>query len=309
MMLAMSDYLPGLLLAIARPEVSWASRAIEPFTHDFMLWAMLIAALIGAVSAMLSCYLVLKGWSLMGDAISHAVLPGIILASVINLPMAIGAFIAGMLCAISTGWIKSHSRVKEDTVLGIVFTGLFALGLVMMTKIESSIHYNHILLGNLLGIETHDMIQVAVSCGIVLVVTLVKRRDLLLLCFDPAQAKASGLNTTFLYYLLLGLIAMTVVASLQAVGFILTVAMLITPGAIGFMLTDRFGKMLWIATGSAVFASVGGTYISFFLDISPAGFIVLIQAAIFLLAVVFAPKHGLISRKRQVRAAMRGLAQ
>lgn len=299
--------LAQVFLMVARSDMSWMERLIEPFTWPFMQQALIMAALIGAVSAMLSCYLILKGWSLMGDAISHAVLPGIILAYVVGAPLAIGAFIAGMACAISTGWIKSHSRVKEDTVLGIVFTGLFALGLVMMTKIESDIHLNHILLGNLLGIETKDMIQVVASCSIALLVTIIKRRDLMLLCFDPAQAKAAGLNTTFLYYLLLGLIAMTVVAALQAVGFILTVAMLITPGAIGFMLTDRFGKMLWIAVGSAVFSSVMGTYLSFIFDNSTAGSIVLIQAAIFLLAVVFAPKHGLIARKRQVRAAMRGV--
>lgn len=295
----------NLALTLARTDATWISRLLEPLNYGFMIQAMLIAALIGAVSALLSCFLVLKGWSLMGDAISHAVLPGIILAYVVGAPLALGAFIAGMFCAVSTGWIKSHSRVKEDTVLGIVFTGLFALGLVMLTKIETNVHLNHILLGNLLGIEHHDMIQVAVSCTAVLLVTIVKRRDLMLLCFDPAQAKACGLNTTVLYYVLLGLIAMTAVAALQAVGFILTVAMLIAPGAIGFLLTDRFGKMLWIATASAVFSSVAGTYVSFFLDNSSAGCIVLIQATIFALAVVFAPKHGLISRRRQVKAALR----
>ncbi len=227
-------------------------RLLEPLQYQFMIEALLIAALIGAVCAVLSCYLVLKGWSLMGDAISHAVLPGIVIAYVVGAPLAIGAFISGLVCAGSTGWIKNHSRVKEDTVMGIVFTGLFALGLVMFTKVQTDVHLNHILFGSLLGIETADMIQAIVTSSITLFVMLVMRKDLLLFCFDPSQAKAVGLNTTVLHYVMLSVLSATIVAALQAVGIILTVAMLITPGCIAYLLTDRFDRMLIIAVASAV---------------------------------------------------------
>lgn len=284
------------------------SRWAEPFQYGFMLQALGVAALIGMACAMLSCYLVLKGWALMGDAISHAVLPGVVLAYVVGAPLTLGAFVAGLFCASATGWIKARSRLKEDTVMGIVFTGLFALGLVMMTMVETDLHLNHIILGSLLGIHRGDLIQVVVTCVVVSAVVLVKRRDLMLLCFDLVQARAVGLRTTALYYLLLAMLAATAVAALQAVGIILTVAMLITPGSIGYLLTDRFGRMLAIACASAIFAAVGGTYVSYFLDGSTAGCIVLMQAGMFLLAVVFAPRHGLLARRRAVKAALRATA-
>ncbi len=277
---------------------------LEPLRYGFMIQVLILAALIGLVCAMLSCFLVLKGWALMGDAISHAVLPGVVLAYVAGLPLTVGAFLAGMLCAVSTGWIKARSAIKEDTVMGIVFTGLFALGLVLMTLVESDLHFDHIIKGSLLGIEPHTMIQMYITCGLTLLAVLVKRKDLLLLCFDPTQAKAVGLNTTFLYYLLLTLLAATTVAALQAVGIILTVAMLITPGSIAYMWTNRFGRMLWIAAGSAVFSAVVGTYISYFIDGSTAGFIVLIQSVLFAVTVIVAPRHGLIARWRMVNAAL-----
>lgn len=277
-------------------------RLLEPFQYGFMVEAFLLAALIGAVCAVLSCYLVLKGWSLMGDAISHAVLPGIVLAYLVGAPLAIGAFLSGLLCAAATGWIKSNSRVKEDTVMGIVFTGLFALGLVLFTKVPADVHLNHILFGSLLGIERHDMVQAVISGGITLIVILVMRKDLLLYCFDPNQARAVGLNTTFLHYLLLSLLSATIVASLQAVGIILTVAMLVTPGCIAYLLTDRFGRMLWIAVASAVFSAVVGTYISYFLDGATGACIVLTQALLFMIALFAAPKHGVIANRRRARA-------
>jgi len=257
----------------------------------------LIAALIGAVCAILSCYLVLKGWSLMGDAVSHAVLPGIVVAYLVGLPLAVGAFCAGLLCAASTGWIKNHSRIKEDTVMGVVFTGLFALGLVMFSKVQTDVHLNHILFGSLLGIDTHDMIQAVVSAGVTLVIILALRKDLLLYLFDPHQARAIGLNTTVLHYLLLALLSATIVAALQAVGIILTVAMLIAPGCIAYLISDRFDRMLLIASGSAIFSGVVGTYISYFLDGATGACIVLTQAMIFVLALFFSPKNGLIARR------------
>jgi ABC-type Mn2+/Zn2+ transport system permease subunit len=246
----------------------------------------------------LSCFLVLKGWSLMGDAISHAVLPGIVIAYSIGAPLALGAFASGLLCAVATGWIKANSRLKEDTVMGIVFTGLFAFGLVLFTKIKTDLHLDHILFGNILGIEPRDLIESCVVAGVTLVIVLALRRDLLLYCFDANHARAIGLPTNFLYYLLLALLAATIVAALKAVGIILVIAMLVTPGCIAYLLTDRFNRMLWIAVGSAVFSSLFGVYISFFLNASTAACMVLTQALIFLVVLVFAPKHGLLAHRR-----------
>lgn len=272
---------------------------LAPFSYGFMIEALLVASLIGAVCAVLSCFLVLKGWSLMGDAISHAVLPGIVIAYLVGAPLAIGAFVSGLVCAVATGWIKNHSRVKEDTVMGIVFTGLFALGLVMFTKVQTDVHLNHILFGSLLGIERHDMIQAVVAGSVTLIVMLVLRRDLLLFCFDPNQARAVGLNTQVLHYVMLAVLSATIVAALQAVGIILTVAMLVTPGCIGFMLTDRFDRMLMVAVGSAVAAAVIGTYVSYFINGATGSCIVLAQSAFFVLAMVFAPRHGMIAMRRR----------
>jgi ABC-type Mn2+/Zn2+ transport system permease subunit len=273
-------------------------RLLEPFQFPFMTDAMLVGVAVGAVCAVLSCFLVLKGWSLMGDAISHAVLPGIVIAYGIGAPLALGAFASGLFCAVATGWIKANSRIKEDTVMGVVFTGLFAFGLVIFTKIKTDLHLDHILFGNILGIEPRDMIESCAVAGVTLVTVLALRRDLLLFCFDANHARAIGLPTTFLYYLLLALLAATIVASLKAVGIILVIAMLVTPGCIAYLLTDRFTHMLWIATGSAVFSSLTGVYVSFFLNASTAACMVLVQASIFLLTLVFAPKYGLFARPR-----------
>lgn len=279
--------------------MSWAT----PFQYDFMLQALAVGALVGAVCAIFSCLLVLKGWSLMGDAISHSVLPGIVLAYAAGIPLAIGAFASGLVCTIGTGFIKSHSRVKEDTVMGVVFTGLFALGLVLFTKIESDQHLNHILFGSLLGIPKAQILQAAVIGSVTLVVTLAIRKDLLLFCFDPAHAQTVGLNVTFLNYVMLTLLSLTIVASLQAVGVILVVAMLVTPGSIGFLMTDRFGRMQIIAVASAVFSSVTGIYASFFLNASTGACIVLVQAILFIIALGFSPKRGLFRLKRTIAQA------
>lgn len=281
------------------------ARLLEPFQFPFMVDAMVVGVAVGAVCSVLSCYLVLKGWSLMGDAISHAVLPGIVIAYAVGAPLALGAFVSGLLCAVLTGFIKANSRVKEDTVMGVVFTGLFAFGLVIFTKVESDLHLDHILFGNILGLEAGDLRDTLIVAGITLVVVLALRRDLLLYCFDPSHARTIGLRTTVLYYLLLSLLAVTIVVSLKAVGIILVIAMLVTPGCIGYLLTDRFGRMLAIAGASATASSFFGVYVSFFLDASTGACIVLLQAAIFLVALVFAPKHGLLAAKRQQRAAMK----
>lgn len=270
---------------------------LAPFQYDFMIQALLVGALVGAVCSILSCFLVLKGWSLMGDAVSHAVLPGIVGAYMLGIPLAIGAFVSGVFCAAATGFIKDNTRVKEDAAMGIIFTGLFALGLVMFTKVQTDLHLNHILFGSLLGISPKDIIQTSIVGGITLIIVLLMRKDLLLFCFDPSQARSIGLNTKMLYYVLLSLLSATIVASLQAVGIILVIAMLITPGCIAYLLSNRFNHMLMIAAASAIFSCLAGTYISYFINGSTAGCIVLVQASLFILAMIFAPNQGLLAQK------------
>ena len=218
-----------------------------PLSYPFMQRALIVSIMVGAVCAVLSCYLVLKGWSLMGDAISHAVLPGIVVAFVLGLPLAVGAFAAGLSCALLTGYLKEHSRVKEDTVMGIVFSGMFGFGLVIFTKVETDQHLNHILFGNVLGVTVRDLIETAIIAGGTLLIVLVKRRDLLLYCFDPNHARVVGLPVRALHYGLLILLSLTIVGALKAVGIILVIAMLVAPGAIAYLLTDSFERMLLIA--------------------------------------------------------------
>ena len=276
---------------------------LEPFQFPFMVDAMIVGVAVGAVCSVLSCYLVLKGWSLMGDAISHAVLPGIVIAYAVGLPLAVGAFASGLLCAVATGYIKANSRVKEDTVMGVVFTGLFAFGLVIFTKVKSDLHLDHILFGNILGLAAGDLRDTLVVGGLTLAIVLALRRDLLLYCFDAGHARTIGLRTDVLHYLLLSLLAVTIVVALKAVGIILVVAMLVTPGCIGYLLTDRFNRMLLVAAASAVGSGFFGVYLSFFINASTGACIVLLQAALFMVALVFAPKHGLLAARRQRRLA------
>lgn len=273
------------------------THLLDPFRYGFMQDALLAAAVVGTVCAVLSCYLVLKGWSLMGDAVSHAVLPGIVIAYVMGLPLALGAFASGLFCAVGAGYLKANSRIKEDTVLGITFTGLFALGLVMFSRIETDMHLNHILFGSLLGIPKPLLWQTIWLGGLVLLVILVKRRDLLLFCFDPTQARSVGINTTLLHYLLLSLLSLAIVVSLQAVGIILVVAMLITPGCVGFLWTTRFDHMLAVSVASALAASLLGTYVSFFINGSTGACIVLIESLILLISLLISPRHGWLRRR------------
>ena len=270
----------------------------EPLAYDFMQRALLVAVLVGAVSSVLSCFLVLKGWSLMGDAVSHAVLPGIVAAFVLKLPLAVGAFAAGLLSALATGYLKEMSRVKEDTVMGIVFSGMFGFGLVLFTRIDTDQHLNHILFGNVLGVTTRDLIETAVVSTLVLAIILAKRRDLLLYCFDPQHAWTIGLDVRLLHYGLLVLLALAIVASLKAVGIILVVAMLIGPGAIAFLVTNSFDRMLLVALSVAIGSSVVGTLLSFHIDGATGPTIVLVQAAVFVLAFMVTT-----SRRGQIAAA------
>jgi manganese/iron transport system permease protein len=273
-----------------------------PMSYPFMQRALIVSLIVGAVCAVLSCYLVLKGWSLMGDAISHAVLPGIVIAFVLGVPLAIGAFLGGLSCALLTGYLKENSRVKEDTVMGIVFSGMFGFGLVIFTKVQTEQHLTHILFGNVLGVSWRDLIETAIIAGITLAIVLVKRRDFLLYCFDPNHARSIGLPVRVLHYGLLILLSLTIVASLKAVGIILVIAMLVAPGAIAYLLTDSFERMLVIAVTVATASSAIGTVASFHIDGATGACIVLVQMVVFVLAFLFAPKRGLLAVRARRRA-------
>lgn len=284
--------------------MSWLFDLVAvPLSYGFMQRALGIAVLVGAVCAVLSCYLVLKGWSLMGDAVSHAVLPGLVIATVLGLPLAIGAMAAGLTCALLTGYLKERSRVKEDTVMGIVFSGMFGFGLVLFTKIETDQHLLHVLFGNLLGVTVEDLVETAIVAGVTLVAIMLKRRDLLVYCFDPQHARSLGLPVAVLHYGLLILLSLTIVASLKAVGIILVVAMLVAPGAIGQFMTNRFDRMLVIACIAAIGSSVIGTLISFHIDGATGPCIVLVQAVAFLLALLFGPQGGLLRQRPTLAGA------
>ncbi|MEB3292266.1 MAG: metal ABC transporter permease [Synechococcales bacterium] len=269
-----------------------------------MVKAILMSVIVGIVCSVLSCYMTLKGWALMGDAVSHSVLPGVVLAYLLKLPLALGAFVFGVGSVLAIGYIQAQTRIKEDTVIGLVFTGFFALGLVLVSKIRSSLDLTHILFGNVLGIALPDMIQTIAISLISLIALLLLQKDLLLFCFDPTHARSIGLNTTALHYTLLTILSLTAVAGLQTVGILLVVAMLVTPGATAYLLTDRFDRMMGIAIASGLLSSIGGTYISYYLDGATGGCIVVLQTVLFLLAMIFAPKHGILSRRRQRQTVM-----
>lgn len=268
---------------------------LEPFQFDFMVNALVISTLVAVPMALLSCFMVLKGWSLMGDAISHGVFPGVVIAYIVGFPYAIGAFVAGMFCAIATGFLKDNSRIKQDTVMGVVFSGMFGLGLVLYVKIQSDVHLDHILFGDMLGVSWGDIAQAGAIAALTVGIIAIKWKDFLLHAFDPAQARAIGLRVGWLHYGLLALISLTIVGALQAVGIILSIAMLIAPGAIAFLLTRRFGAMLTLAVAIATTGSFLGVYLSFFIDSAPAPTIVLLLSAVFVGAF-------LVSRLQAARA-------
>lgn len=278
----------------AIPGWDWIT---EPLQYGFMVQAIWVSAFVGLVCSVLSCYITLKGWSLMGDAISHAVVPGVVVAYALNIPFAIGAFLFGFGATVAIGYVKSKTRLKEDAVIGVIFTGFFAFGLVLSTKIPSNIDLFHILFGNVLGISRSDIIQTLIAGLLTLGVILLRRKDLLLFCFDPNHAKAIGLNTRGMYYTLLTVLALTIVAALQTAGIILVIAMLVTPGAIAYLMTDRFDHMLGISVASGVFSSVAGTYLSYHLDVSTGGSIVVLLTLVFVVAMVFAPKYGILAQQ------------
>jgi len=272
---------------------------LQPFQFAFMQNAFIVVLMISVPTSLLSCYLVLKGWSLMGDAISHAVLPGVVLAYILNIPLMIGAFTAGMFCALATGFLSDNSRVKQDTVMGIVFSGMFGFGIVLYTKIKTDMHLDHILFGNMLGVGSADLWTAGLISLLVAIIILAKKRDFMLHAFDPVQAQAVGLRVGWLHYGLLALISLTIVATLSAVGIILAIGLLIAPGAIAFLLTQKLSKMLPIAVGVTMASGVLGVYASFFLDSAPAPTIILIMTVIFIAAFI---RAGAITRRTSAQS-------
>ena len=279
------------------------TELLTPFHYDYMLRAIWVSALVGGSCGFLSSFVTLKGWSLMGDALSHAVVPGVAVAYILGLPFALGAFVAGLLAAGTMAFIKAKSRIREDATIGIVFTAYFALGLLLISLNPARVDLKVILLGNILGISDPDILQVVVISAITLIVLGLKWKDLMLFCFDPNQARTLGLRAGVLHVTLLALLAATSVAALQAVGACLVVAMLITPGATAYLLTDRFGTMLWLSTATGVATALAGAYASYFFNGATGGCIVTLQTLVFLAAFVFAPKHGILASKRRLRTS------
>jgi manganese/iron transport system permease protein len=275
---------------------------LQPFQLEFMRYALTISVLVAIPTALLSCFLVLKGWSLMGDAISHAVFPGVVIAYIVGFPYAVGAFAAGMICALATGFLKENSRNKQDTVMGVVFSGMFGLGLVLYVKIQSDVHLDHILFGDMLGVDLGDIAETGIIAAIAAGILVIKWRDLLLHAFDPVQARAIGLPVRLLHYGLLSILSLTVVGALKAVGIIMAIAMLIAPGAIAFLIARSFSAMLATAVTIAVVASFLGVYLSFFIDSAPAPTIVLLMTIAFIAAFVFVT--GKTARLQRREAAL-----
>lgn len=279
---------------------------LEPLTYDFFVRALAVTTVSAVVCAVLSCWLVLVGWALMGDAVSHAVLPGVVLAYVLGAPFAIGALVLALLAVALIGGLRDTSRLKEDTAIGIVFTTLFALGLVLVSVVPSQTDLTHILFGNLLGVSAADMLQVFVLAALAVAVLIAKRRDLTLFAFDPTHAFAIGISPRRLSALLLGVLAVTTVMALQAVGVILVVALLIIPGATAYLLTDRFSRMLVIAPVVAGVSAVVGIFVSFYLDASPGGVVVVTMGVVFAAVYLFSPRHGVLARRAR-RARLEGV--
>jgi manganese/iron transport system permease protein len=275
------------------------TELLIPFNYDYMLKAMWVSALVGAVCAFLSAYLMLKGWSLMGDALGHSIVPGVAAAYIIGAPFAIGAFFAGILAALGMTFVKAHTRLREDAVIGLVFTTLFALGLLMASIWPTSVSIQTIVLGNILAISDEDVVQVALIAGISLAVMAFIWKDLMVTFFDENHARSIGINTGVLKIVFFTLLSACTVAALQTVGACLVIAMVVTPGATAYLLTDRFGWLIVIAVVLGAVTSFVGAYISYFLDGATGGVIVTLQTLLFLTAFYFAPKHGLLAARRR----------
>ena len=284
------------------------SELLSPFAYDYMIKAMFVSALVGGVCAFLSAYLMLKGWSLMGDALGHSIVPGVAGAYMLNLPYAAGAFIAGLLAALGMAIVKQHTRLREDAIIGLVFTSFFAIGLLMASINPTAVDIQTIVLGNILGISDDDVRQVVIISLVSLTVLLAKWRDLMVVFFDERHARTVGINATMLKIVFFTLLAACTVAALQTVGACLVIAMVVTPGATAYLLTDRFGRLLSLAVAIGATTSFVGAYISYFLDGATGGVIVTLQTLLFLIAFYFAPKHGVLAaRRRPAPAADEGM--
>lgn len=275
------------------------AELLGPFSYEYMAKAMWVSALVGGVCAFLSAYLMLKGWSLMGDALAHSIVPGVAGAYILGFPFAVGAFFAGILAAIGMNFVKQNTRLREDAVIGLVFTSLFALGLLMASIWPMSVSIQTIVLGNILGISNEDVVQVVIISGISLVLLTLKWKDLMVTFFDESHARSMGLNTTLLKGLFFTLLSACTVAALQTVGACLVIAMVVTPGATAYLLTDRFGRLIVISVAIGAITSFVGAYLSYFLDGATGGVIVTLQTLVFLAAFCFAPKHGLLAARRR----------
>lgn len=260
---------------------------IEPLQYAFMMKAVIVSVVVGATLAILSCFLILKGWALLGDAISHAVLPGVVLAYIIGIPFGIGAFIAAMLAVVLIGYVKNNTKIKEDAVMGIIFTTFFALGIIMISKIVSSVDLTHVLFGEVLGISNDSAWYTSIILALVSAFVLIFRRVFLVFCFDPTHGKVLGMPMTVVHYLFLSLLAIAITGSIQTVGIILVIAMLITPGSTAFLLTKKFSVMLQIAVAASVFSALVGAYASYYFDIATGGTIVFVQGLIFMITMLY----------------------
>lgn len=273
---------------------------LEPFSYHYMIKAIWVCALVGGVCAFLSSYLMLKGWSLMGDALSHAVVPGVALAHLLSLPYAIGAFFAGLLAALSMAALKHRTKLREDAIIGLIFTSFFAIGLLVVSINPTSVNIQAIILGNILAISDYDVVQVVIISAVCLIALCLKWKDFMVVFFDENHARSIGLPVNALKILFFTLLSAACVAALQTVGACLVIAMVITPGATAYLLTDKFNRLILIALALGSITSGMGAYLSYFLDANPGGLIVVLQTLFFLAAFVFAPKYGLIKRKAVV---------
>ena len=271
---------------------------LEPLTYQYMIKAIIACALVGATCAFLSSYLMLKGWSLMGDALAHAIVPGVALAYILGLPYTIGAFFSGILASLSMNIVKRQTKLREDAVIGLIFTTFFAIGLLIVSINPTTVDIQSIILGNILSISNSDLIQVTAISFICLTVLTLKWKDLMAIFFDEKHAKTIGVHVTSLHIVFFTLLSAACVAALQTVGAVLVIAMVITPGATAYLLTDKFSKLIILATTIGSVASALGAYVSFFLNTTPGGLIVCMQTLIFLCAYLFAPHHGIINTKR-----------
>jgi manganese/iron transport system permease protein len=277
---------------------------LEPFGYSYMVNAMWVSALVGGVCAFLSCYLMLKGWSLIGDALSHSIVPGVAGAYMLGLPFSIGAFFAGGLAAAAMVFLNQRTKLKEDAIIGLIFSSFFGLGLFMVSLSPTSVNIQTIVLGNILAITPEDTLQLAIIGFVSLAILLVKWKDLMVAFFDENHARSIGLNPTALRVMFFALLAASTVAALQTVGAFLVICMVVTPGATAYLLTDRFPRLLVIAVVIGTLTSLVGAYASYFLDGATGGIIVVLQTLIFLVAFFFAPKHGMLAARRRAAQAL-----